>query len=157
VLDATRCLSYLTIELKGPIPAGRRGDLGAHVFGCDICQDVCPWNQTPATGRTDAREWQPRPGLDAPRIVDLWRRSDDELRALTRGSPLERPRLRGLRRNLAVALGNSGDPAARDALDAPGDRPSAADSLVEEHVDWARRRLADALPGGGPAGHRTEP
>ncbi len=157
VLDATRCLSYLTIELKGPIPEERRGDLGAHVFGCDICQDVCPWNQTPSTGRTGAPAWQPRPGLDGPRLADLWRRSDRELRALTRGSPLERPRLRGLRRNLAVAIGNSGDPDARAALDAPCDAPSAADPVVAEHVDWARRRLAGATPAGGPPGHRTEP
>ncbi len=157
VLDATRCLSYLTIELKGSIPVERREDLGAHVFGCDICQDVCPWNQTPATGRTGAPAWQPRPGLDGPRLVDLWRRSDDELRALMRGSPLARPGLRGLRRNLAVALGNSGDPGARDALDAPGGRPSTADPLVEEHVAWARRRLPATRPGKGPSGHRTEP
>lgn len=142
VLDARRCLSYLTIELKGPIPASQRTDLGAHVFGCDICQDVCPWNQTPSTGRTRAPEWQPRPGLDGPRLIDLWRRSDDELRALVAGGPLTRPGLAGLRRNLAVALGNAGGPDARAALDAAGAAaPSAADPLVAEHVSWARRRL----------------
>jgi len=141
VLDARRCLSYLTIELKGPIPASQRTDLGAHVFGCDICQDVCPWNQTPSTGRTHAPEWQPRPGLDGPRLVDLWRRSDDELGALVEGGPLTRPGLAGLRRNLAVALGNTGGAAARAALDAPGTEPSVTDPLVAEHMRWARRRL----------------
>jgi epoxyqueuosine reductase len=144
VLDATRCLSYLTIELKGAIPEPAREGIGAHVYGCDICQDVCPWNQLPGTGRTAAPEWQPRPGLDGPALVDLWRRSDEELAALVAGSTLTRPGLVGLRRNLAVALGNAGGPAARAALDAPIDAPSLADPLVAEHVGWARRRLAGA-------------
>ena len=144
VLDATRCLSYLTIEVKGAVPEGQRADLGAHVFGCDICQDVCPWNQTPATGRSDAPEWQPRPGLDGPRLVDLWRRSDDDLRALVKGSALTRPGIAGLRRNLAVALGNSSDPAALAALEAREGAPTSDPPLVAEHVAWARERLKDA-------------
>ncbi|MBP1634237.1 MAG: queG, partial [Acidobacteria bacterium] len=72
VLDATRCLSYLTIELKQAIPEPLREPLGRIVYGCDICQDVCPWNQ--AAPVSAAVEWQPRPGLDAPRLADLWRR-----------------------------------------------------------------------------------
>ncbi len=149
VLDATRCLSYLTIELKGGIPEGQRADLGAHVFGCDICQDVCPWNQTPATGRSAAPEWQPRPGLDGPRLVDLWRRSDDDLRALVAGSALTRPGVGGLRRNLAVALGNSSDPAALAALE-PREGASADPPLVAAHVEWARWRLTRGRPATGP-------
>jgi len=150
VVDATRCLSYLTIELKGGIPEAQRADLGAHVFGCDICQDVCPWNQTPATGVSEAPEWQPRAGLDGPRLVDLWRRSDDDLRALVKGSALTRPGAGGLRRNLAVALGNSADPAAVAAL-APREGASPPDqALVAEHVEWARRRLEAACPATGP-------
>jgi epoxyqueuosine reductase len=146
VLDATRCLSYLTIELKGSIPEARRADLGPHVFGCDICQDVCPWNHTPTTGRSEAREWQPRPELDAPRLVDLWCRSDDQLRALVKGSAIARQGVRGLRRNLAVALGNAADCPSRVALDVAVDAPSVDDPMVAAHVAWARRRLDDVRP-----------
>jgi epoxyqueuosine reductase len=136
VLDATRCLSYLTIEIKGAIPEGLRAALGTHVYGCDICQDVCPYNQ--ASPRSDAAAWQPRPGLDLPTLVDLWRRPDVELRALLKGSAMTRARLTGLRRNLAVAVGNSGDPGALAALaERSPDRPSAEDEMVQEHVAWA--------------------
>lgn len=141
VLDATRCLSYLTIELRGSIPEGLRQDVGAHVFGCDICQDVCPWNLTPATGRSEATTWLPRPAFDGARALDLWRRSDEALQTLLEGSALARAGLRGLRRNLAVALGNSGDGAALAALNDQFEAPSAADPLVAEHVAWARARL----------------
>jgi epoxyqueuosine reductase len=141
VLDARRCLSYLTIESRGAVPEALRPALGAHVFGCDICQDVCPYNLTPATGRSTDRAWQPRPALDGARLVALWRRSDGEWRELLKGSALRRAGLRGLRRNLAVALGNHGGREAADALDGPADAPSAEDPLVAEHVAWARRRL----------------
>ena len=141
VLDATRCLSYLTIELRGAMPDALREAAGAHVFGCDICQDVCPWNLGPGTGRAVAPEWQPRPGLDGPALVDLWRRTDRSLGDLVRGTPLTRPRLAGLRRNLAVAMGNSGDATCRAALDEPIDGPSGDDPNVAEHVAWAKRRF----------------
>jgi len=138
VLDATRCLSYLTIELKGSIPGPLREPVGRHVYGCDICQDVCPWNmQAPVSG---AAEWLPRAGLDAPRLVDLWRRDDDELKALTAGSAMTRAKLPGLRRNLAVAMGNSGDAEAGQALDEESGVPSLQDPMVLEHVQWAKRR-----------------
>jgi epoxyqueuosine reductase len=115
VLDARRCLSYLTIELRRPIPEALRPALGAHVFGCDICQEVCPWNR-PAAESSDPA-WKPRVALDRPRLVDLWRRSDDELASLGRDSALSRAGVASLRRNLAVALRNSADPAAAAALD----------------------------------------
>ena len=136
VLDATRCLSYLTIEIRGAVPAQFRTALGTHVYGCDICQDVCPYNQ--AAPQSDDAAWQPRPGLDLPTLVDLWRRPDGELRALVKGSAMTRAKLTGLRRNLAVAIGNSGDPDARAALaERSPDRPSADDGMVQEHVAWA--------------------
>lgn len=136
VLDARRCLSYLTIEIKGASPAHLRSALGAHVYGCDICQDVCPYNQ--AAPRSDDAAWQPRPGLDLPKLAELWRRPDSELRTLVKGSAMTRAKLTGLRRNLAVAIGNSGDPDARAALAERGpDRPSADDPMVQEHVAWA--------------------
>ncbi len=139
VLDSTRCLSYLTIELKAGIPEEHRAALGTHVYGCDICQDVCPYNQVPP--QSDDPAWQPRPGLERPRLADLWRRSDADLRALVKGGAMTRAKLTGLRRNLAVAIGNSGDADARAALDeSTAGRPSADDPMVQEHVQWARTR-----------------
>jgi len=139
VLDSNKCLSYLTIELRTAIPEAERLQLGAHVYGCDICQEVCPYNQPSAV--SDDPAWQPRSGLDLPRLVDLWRRPDDDLRALIRHSAMTRAKLTGLRRNLAVAIGNSGDPVARAALaECRDDQPSAADPMVAEHVAWAQSR-----------------
>jgi epoxyqueuosine reductase len=139
VLDSTRCISYLTIELRTAIPDEHREAVGAHVYGCDICQEVCPYNR-PAPQSPDAA-WQPRPGLDLPRLVDLWRRPDAELRALTKGSAMTRAKLTGLRRNLAVAIGNSADLEAISALAEEGEgRASAEDEIVKEHVAWARLR-----------------
>jgi epoxyqueuosine reductase len=105
VLDSNRCLSYLTIEHRGPLPEAHQAAIGAHVYGCDICQEVCPYNQ-PAPQSTDAA-WQPRRGLDAPALVDLWQRPDDEWRAVLKGSPMKRAKIEGLRRNVAVALRNA--------------------------------------------------
>ena len=143
VMDATRCLSYLTIELRGAIPEPAREDIAHHVYGCDICQDVCPWNLTPSTGVSSDKAWLPRAGLDAPPLVGLWRQSDDELRALLKGSAMKRAGVVRLRRNMAVALGNSGASGASTALEAleASDAPSCHDSLVAEHVAWAADRL----------------
>jgi epoxyqueuosine reductase len=142
VLDATRCISYLTIELKTAIPEPLRAPMGTLVYGCDICQDVCPWNRTPLVSARP--EWQPRPGLDAPSLIDLWSRSDQELRTLLKGSPMRRAGVKRLRRNLAVAMANTTDPAAHDALEATANdpaRPSLDDPLVAEHVAWAREAV----------------
>lgn len=141
VLDATRCLSYLTIEYRGSIPDEHRESIGHHIFGCDICQEVCPWNGAPV--RTSDPTWSSRPGLNLPALIDLWRRRDDELRRLIDGTPVTRAGVKGLRRNIAVALGNSGDGAAFDALTEPQpDDPTKQDPLVLEHVEWARGKLA---------------
>jgi epoxyqueuosine reductase len=154
VLDARRCISYLTIELRRQVPESLRPAVGTHVYGCDICQEVCPWNHcAPPSGD---RPWQPRPALDRPRLVDLWRRTDERLASLTRRSAMSRASVTSLRRNLAVALGNSADPAAAAALappahpgpsqapDADGqaacDAPSLNDPMVQEHIRWARAR-----------------
>ena len=138
-LDSTRCLSYLTIEIKGPIPPEHRTAVGTHAYGCDICQDVCPWNRKAAV--TGDAAWQPRPGLDAPRLLALWNRSDDDLRHLLKGSAMKRAGVRRLRRNLAVAIGNSGDPQAAAALQGSREE-TAADPLVREHVTWAVEKLS---------------
>jgi epoxyqueuosine reductase len=138
VLDARRCISYLTIELKGAIPEEHRAAMGSHVYGCDICQDVCPWNRAPLVSSDGA--WQPRPALDSVRLTELWQRSDDDWRAAIKGGPMTRARVQGIRRNLAVALGNA-DPAGAGMLSGGPDvaRPSLDDPMVAEHVAWAGR------------------
>ena len=140
VLDATRCLSYLTIELRGPIHETWRDAIGTHVYGCDICQDVCPYNH-PAARSGDAA-WQPGPAFDQPTLVDLWRRTDTETQAPLARSAMSRAKLNGFRRNVAVALGNSGTTEARAALDEPAgaEHASAGDPVVAEHLEWARRQ-----------------
>ena len=141
VLDSTRCLSYLTIENKDAILEEQRVLLGSHAYGCDICQDVCPYNNRPTTASSKDAAWQPREGLSAPRLLDLWQRTDDELRALLKGSAMKRAGVRRLRRNLAVAIGNSGNPQAAAVLESH-DEPLCRDPLVEDHVAWAIGRLA---------------
>jgi epoxyqueuosine reductase len=135
-LDATRCISYLTIEVKGAIPEDRREGLGRHVFGCDICQDVCPWNRKRRHHGGGA--FEPREGLVAPDLASLAGLSDEAFREAFRRNPVKRAKRRGLLRNVAVALGNSGDPARRPVLD----RLAAdEDPLVREHARWALDRL----------------
>ena len=139
VLDSTRCLSYLTIELKGSIPSDHRDALGEHAYGCDICQEVCPWNLS-TTAYSPIPAWLPRAGLDRPRLVDLWLRTDDELRVLLKGSAMKRAGVRRFRRNLAVSIGNSNDPAALAAL-ATHAGDTCDDPMVREHVAWAMETL----------------
>jgi len=141
VLDATRCLSYLTIEYRGSIPEAHREAVGNHLFGCDICQEVCPWNGAPVT--TSDPSWSSRPDLNLPNLIDLWRGSDVELAAFIGETAMTRAGVRGLRRNLAVALGNSGDPLALEVLSEStpaGD--TRTDPLVIEHVRWAMSKVA---------------
>ncbi len=143
VLDATRCISYLTIELKGAIPESVRAGVGRHVYGCDICQEVCPWNVRPAV--TARGEWLPRAEFDRPGLTEMWHASDERLRAALRGSAMTRAKLTGIRRNIATALGNSNDPRAADTFEESDEEraasPSKNDPVVREHVDWAKRKL----------------
>jgi epoxyqueuosine reductase len=114
VLDARRCISYLTIELRGSIPRELRSGMGDWVFGCDICQDVCPWNHRPA--ETEEASFQPRDGmnpLDLPALFDL---DDEAFRRRFRHTPLWRPKRRGLLRNAAIVLGNRPTPEGLSAL-----------------------------------------
>jgi epoxyqueuosine reductase len=143
-IDATRCISYLTIEHKGAIPPTQRAQLGDHAYGCDVCQEVCPYNLAPLRTRDPA--WQPKPGRSDATPVELWRRSDFDLHAMVAGSAMTRVSISRLRRNLAVVLGNSGDAEAASALDAPGGgvrraAQSAETDLVQEHVAWAKAAL----------------
>ena len=140
-LDARRCISYLTIEAKGAIPVEFRAAIGNRVYGCDDCQLVCPWNKY-ATASPLA-DFDTRPALDAPSLLDLWAWSEDEFLRQTEGSAIRRIGHERWQRNLAVALGNAlaatGDPAIRAALQA---RRPAATALVQEHIDWALQQAA---------------
>jgi epoxyqueuosine reductase len=148
VLDARRCVSYLTIEIRGAIPDAQRPPVGAHIFGCDICQDVCPYNAL-APVSADAC-WQPRAPFQAAGLASLWAMDDAALERAIAGTALRRAGVRGLRRNLAVAIGNAGLPLASllDPPEEPGSsgdegRKSVRDPLVAEHVNWARGLMTE--------------
>jgi epoxyqueuosine reductase len=142
VLDARRCISYLTIELKGPIPPALRPGIGNRIFGCDICNEVCPWNKRFAR-RTEDPELQPDPERIAPPLLDLLALDDAGFRRRFAGTAVERTRRRGLLRNVCVALGNWGAPeAAMPLARALAD----AEPLIRGHAAWALGRI-----GGGTA------
>jgi epoxyqueuosine reductase len=133
VLDARRCISYLTIENRAAIPDEFRRQMGNRVFGCDDCQDVCPWNRF-ALPTSFSAEFSPREGLRTVRLDELMGLSDAEFRERFRGSPILRAKRAGFARNIAVALGNSRDPAAVPALlRAMEDE----EPLVRSHAAWA--------------------
>lgn len=136
VLDARRCISYLTIENRGPIPVEFRAAIGNRIFGCDDCQLHCPWNKF-AQPSTEP-DFAPRHGLDQAALAELFLWSESTWDACTAGSALRRAGYPGWLRNLAVALGNSPDAeSACTALEARTDHPS---ELVREHVAWALAR-----------------
>ncbi len=141
-LDARRCISYLTIEHKGHIPREFRAPMGNRIYGCDDCLAVCPWNKfASATGEAS---FAARPGLEAPRLSDLARLDDASFRALFAGSPIKRIGRDRFVRNVTIALGNSGDPAATGIVeDLLGD----VSPLVRAMAVWALARLApDRIP-----------
>ena len=138
VLDARRCISYLTIELQGAIPLELRPLIGNRVFGCDDCQLVCPWNKF-ARSSAEA-DFAPRHGLDAARLTELFAWSAEEFADRMAGSPLYRLGHERWLRNLAVALGNG--PATEEALSALRARSDHPSELVREHVVWAIDQLA---------------
>jgi epoxyqueuosine reductase len=105
ILDSTKCISYLTIELRGDIAPGHHAGIGSHVYGCDVCQEVCPWNAVAPRSADPA--WQPRPAWDAVDILTLADRTDEELAVALRRSPMRRTKAQGLRRNVAIALANA--------------------------------------------------
>jgi epoxyqueuosine reductase len=140
VLDARKCISYLTIELKGPIPRELRPLIGDHIFGCDLCQDVCPYN---ARVRVTAEPaFLPREGLFAPELVPLLALSEPEFRARFAGSPILRAKRRGLLRNVCVALGNLGRSEAVPALARV--LRDEVEPLVRSHAAWALGRIQEA-------------
>ncbi len=135
-LDARRCISYLTIELKGSIPEDLRAPIGNRIFGCDDCQLICPWNKF--AQETTEPDFAPRHQLDGARLVSLFGWSEAEFLRRTEGMAIRRTGYEGWLRNIAVALGNAPrSAAARAALNARADHPSA---IVREHVGWALAR-----------------
>jgi len=141
-LDATRCISYLTIELKGAIPEELRTPVGDRLYGCDVCQDVCPWNLRFARGLPDGSPFAPREALhhkDARTLaLDILAMDDERFRAAFKGSPMKRAKLRGLKRNAAVVLGNVGTEDDAGVLARALDDP---EPLVREHATWALGRI----------------
>lgn len=146
VLDARRCISYLTIELRGSIPEEFRRAIGNRVFGCDDCQLVCPWNKF-AVPSSEA-DFAARHGLDAALLVDLFRWSETDWDTGTRGSALRRAGYEGWLRNLAVALGNA--ETTPEVTAALRERMDHSSEIVREHVHWAleqhRSTAAETVP-----------
>ena len=136
VLDARKCISYLTIELKTSIPLALRDGVGEWLFGCDLCQEVCPWNRK--SPRSDEVAFQPQSDLNAIDALALLRMTREQFDARFALSPLARPGFDGLRRNAAIVLGNRGDSAGISCLI---ESLSDASPLVRGAVVWALRKL----------------
>ena len=148
VLDATRCISYATIEARGPIAEELREGQGDLVFGCDICQEVCPWNQrerrsVPADREGLRARIRPRPEWVRPSLRWILGLDEAAWRNATRGTALRRAKYRGLLRNALVAAGNSGDP---ELIEPVREYAEGADPLLAEHARWALERLRTAGP-----------
>ena len=140
-LDARRCISYLTIEHKGPIPLEFRAAIGNRIYGCDDCLAVCPWNKF-ATAAADLA-FAPRPELAAPSLADLLDLDDAAFREVFAGSPIKRIGRDRLVRNALIAAGNSGDPKLVRAVERLLDDVS---EVVRDAADWALARLAEPVP-----------
>ncbi len=138
-MDATRCISYLTIEKRGPFPLDLREAIGRHVFGCDICQDVCPWNRKAPIAA--APELQPRTELVNPALDWLAELNQEDFGRLFFGSPVKRAKFEGLRRNIAIAMGNSG---LKKFLPKLREWAASDDAVLAETAAWAIRRLESA-------------
>jgi epoxyqueuosine reductase len=135
-VDARRCISYLTIELAGPIPESLRPLIGNRIYGCDDCQTCCPWNRFARLGDP---EFAPRHGLDSATLVELFAWSEEEFSARLAGNPIRRIGHERWLRNIAVALGNG--PSTVDAKNALNSRAGHPSALVREHVAWALSRF----------------
>ena len=136
-MDASRCISYLTIEKRGSIPDELRRGIGRQVFGCDICQDVCPWNRRAPI--SDDAELSPRPELINPALSWLAELDAQSFNRLFKGSPVKRTKLAGLRRNLAIAMGNSHRP---EYLPKLHEWSESDDPTLSEAASWAINEIA---------------
>jgi epoxyqueuosine reductase len=138
-LDARRCISYLTIELKEDIPADLRPLMGNWVFGCDICQQVCPWNRFAPEGDP---AFAPREGIPLPVLTEALHLAPEAFNRNFKDSPIKRTKRRGYLRNVSVALGNSGDESALPALESALDDP---EPLVRKHAAWAIKIIKEKV------------
>ncbi len=143
-LDARRCISYLTIELKGSIPLDLRPLVGTRIYGCDDCLQACPWNKFAVRAADPAVA--PRADLTTPDLLELLALDDDAFRAKFRHSPIRRTKRRGLLRNVCVALGNLGDPRALPALERAAEHDP--EPLVREHAAWALGQIIERCGSG---------
>jgi epoxyqueuosine reductase len=150
-LDARRCISYLTIELKGPIPLHLRPLIGDRLFGCDDCLDACPWNRFARASREAA--FSANPSTHRMLLRDYLSLSNDEFRALFKNSPIKRVKRRGFLRNVCVALGNVGNPSDVPALERAAADP---EPLIAEHAQWAILQI-QSRHGTSPSHWRTTP
>ncbi len=141
-LDARRCVSYLTIEHKGPIPVDLRPGIGNRIYGCDDCLAVCPWNKFAEQAHAH-RAFLPRAELVAPHLGDLLDLDDAGFREMFAGSPIKRIGRNRMIRNAAIAAGNSGDPLFAAALEA---LLADEDAVVAEAASWALGRLGKSPP-----------
>ena len=137
VLDANRCIAYLTIEHKGSIAKELRPLMGNRVFGCDDCQLACPWNRAPSATQED--DFKPRHGLDQAQLADLLTWTEAEFLKRTEGSPIRRAGFEGWQRNLAIGLGNG--PATAKVIDTLIHQRTLATPMVKEHMQWALDQL----------------
>ena len=137
VLDARRCISYLTIEYRGSIPLELRPLMGNRVFGCDDCQLICPWNRF--AKRSSEEDFQPRHRLEQADLIELFSWDEAQFLSKTEGSAIRRTGYQGWMRNLAVALGNG--PRSEAAVAALEERRGQISELVDEHIDWALEQL----------------
>ncbi|HKT49171.1 MAG TPA: tRNA epoxyqueuosine(34) reductase QueG [Candidatus Angelobacter sp.] len=138
-MDARRCIAYLTIEKRGEIAENLRGPMGHHVFGCDICQDVCPWNNKAGNvPPSSLPEFQPRPNLFQPDLEWLAEMDVENFRKTFRGSPMKRAKFNGLKRNVAIAMGNSGNKEFIPQLERMAADP---DPVIADHARWALEKL----------------
>mgnify|MGYP001290840342 CR=1 FL=1 len=146
ILDANRCIAYLTIEHKGSIPLDLRPLMGNRVFGCDDCQLACPWNRAPSATRED--DFKPRHGLDQAKLAELLMWTEDQFLNRTEGSPIRRAGFDGWQRNLAIGLGNG--PTTKTTMQILQDQRTNAKPMLLEHIDWAldqlTQRQAQTIP-----------
>lgn len=144
VLDASKCISYLTIENKGSIPEPLRAKIGNRVFGCDDCQLICPWNRY--AKQTTETDFKPRHKLDNSELLELFNWTEQEFLDRTAGSPIRRTGYQGWQRNLAVGIGNG--PSSFEALKTLSNykkSKTGTSDLVLEHVEWALNKLEHKL------------
>ncbi|MEO6871146.1 MAG: tRNA epoxyqueuosine(34) reductase QueG [Chthoniobacterales bacterium] len=139
-LDARRCISYLTIELKGSIPLELRPLIGDRIYGCDDCLDACPWNRFAQVSHEAA--FAARPAVARLQLRDFLEMDENEFREVFRGSPIKRVKRRGLLRNVCVALGNVGDESDLPALEKAARDP---EPLIAEHAAWALKQISSRV------------